>query len=67
MLRKGQFKWDRNRKPIEKFKSENFEYTGKKCSYYGCNKRKSPYHHYLCEYHHKLKEQRYKQRNKIKN
>lgn len=48
MRRKG-FKRDKNqRKRIMKFKAKNFHYNSKKCS--KCKKRrKSKYHHYLCE------------------
>ena len=47
MLHKGKFKWDRNIKPIYKFKNKNFGYNSKKCS--SCGKRKNRFHHYLCE------------------
>ena len=39
-------KRDRCRKPIYKFKKENFQSEGKKCN--RCGKRRT-FHHYLCD------------------
>ncbi len=61
MIYKDRWKRKKILKPIEKFKRENFVYNKKHCS--KCGRRKTNFHHYLCESCWKKKKEQYENTN----